>query len=171
MSSASIFVSRSTSALAAASSAASAARRRRLRGRRRDLRAEALQRPVAAPLDLGRDVGQRHDRADRLALAGELERRDVALDAVVVGGQRRRAGELDGAVLADEPAARAGRARRRRRRWRRRPGWRRVVQRCAWVAPSQGNAPTTTPPRRLVPENSDRNAERGAAARGGALDP
>ena len=32
-----------------------------------DLPLEALQRPVAAALDLGRDAGQRHDRADRFA--------------------------------------------------------------------------------------------------------
>ena len=76
--------------------------------RRRHLLGQALEGPVAAAHHLGRDVGQRDDRADRLALAGELERRDVALDAVVVGGERRGLGELDRAVLADEAAAGAG---------------------------------------------------------------
>ena len=54
----------------------------------------------------GGHAGQRHDRADLLALPGELERRHVALDAVVVRGERRRARELDRAVLADQAAAR-----------------------------------------------------------------
>ena len=63
---------------------------------------------------LRRHVGQRHDRADRLALAVELERRHVALDPVVVRGERGGARQLDGAVLADQPAARTGRGGRRR---------------------------------------------------------
>ena len=85
---------------------------------RRDLALEPLQRPAAAALDLRRDAGQRHDRSDLLALPAELERRDVALDTVVVRGERRRARELDGAVLADQtrrtrPPARPARPRRR----------------------------------------------------------
>ena len=57
------------------------------------------------------NVRQRDDRAHLLALPGELERRHVALDTVVVGGQRGRADQLDRAVLADEPPAGAGRHR------------------------------------------------------------
>ena len=74
--------------------------------RRRDLAFEALQRPVAAALHLRRHAGQRHDRADLLALTAELERRDVALDAVVIRGERRRARQLDRAVHADQTPAR-----------------------------------------------------------------
>ena len=73
--------------------------------RRRHLAREPLQRPVAAALHRRRHAGQRDDRADLLALAGELERRDVALDAVVVRGERRRAHQPDRAVLADQAAA------------------------------------------------------------------
>jgi hypothetical protein len=84
----------------------SSLRERSPRDRGSDLLFEALQRPVAAALDLRRDPGQRHDRADRLAGPAELEAGHVALDAVVVSGERGRAGELDGAVLADQAAAR-----------------------------------------------------------------
>ena len=88
MSSASICVSSST----AAACRSGARRRERFRGeRRRHLALEPLQGPVAAALHGGRHARQRDDRADLLALAGELERRHVVLDAVVVRGQRRRA--------------------------------------------------------------------------------
>jgi hypothetical protein len=72
----------------------------------RDLLLQALQGPVAAALDLGGDGGQRHDRPDLLALAGELEGGHVALYPVVVGGERRGAHQLDGAVLTHQPTAR-----------------------------------------------------------------
>src|SRR6185437_1544153 len=83
-------------------------REQRLALRRCDLAFEALQRPVAAACHLLRDGRQRNDRTDLLALPAELERRDVTLDTVVVRGERRRARELDRAVLTDEPAARDG---------------------------------------------------------------
>ena len=122
MSRASISVSRMIST----SAAACLATRRHLRRTlgRRDLLGEALQRPVATPLHLRRHVGQRDDRAHRLALAGELEGGHVALDPVVVGGERRRAHQFDGAVLADEAAAGGGDAGRTddRRRDRQRGG-------------------------------------------------
>ena len=76
---------------------------------RRDFTSEPLQGPVAAAYDRRRHIGQRDDRSDLGALPDELERRDVALDAVVVRGQRGRAHQLDRAVLADEPTARTGR--------------------------------------------------------------
>ena len=104
MSSASIFVLRITCA-APAFARLVLGREREALGRC-DLTLESLQRPVAAPLDLRRNAGQRHDRADFFALAGELERRDVALDAVVVRRQRGRARETDGPVLADQAPAR-----------------------------------------------------------------
>ena len=44
-------------------------------------------------------------RAERAAAAGELERGDVVLDAVVVAGEGGRAQQVDGAVGADEAAA------------------------------------------------------------------
>ena len=65
---------------------------------------QPLEGPVAALLDARRDRGQRRDRAERAAAAGELERRDVVLDAVVVAGERRRPEEVDRAVRSDEPA-------------------------------------------------------------------
>ena len=81
---------------------------------------------LAAPFDGGRHVGERDDRTDFRALAGELERRDVALDAVVVRGECARADELERSVLTDETAACAGRCCERdprsaapRQRWRR----------------------------------------------------
>ena len=74
--------------------------------RRLHLLLEPLQRPVAAPLHVGGHAGERHDRAHLGTLAGELEVRHVALDPVVIGGERARARELDGPVLAHEPAAR-----------------------------------------------------------------
>ena len=74
--------------------------------RRPHLLLEPLERPVAAPLHVRGHAGQRHDRAHLGALAGELEVRHVALDPVVIGGERARARELDGPVLAHEPAAR-----------------------------------------------------------------
>ena len=106
MSSASIFVSRITSARPRSTPAAVG--RGDLRDGWRDLAREPLQRPVAAALDGGRHRRQRHDRPDLLALAGELERRDVALDAGVIRRQRGRADQLDRAVLAHQAAARAG---------------------------------------------------------------
>ena len=85
-----------------------AALRRRLGHRGRDLLLEALQRPVPAALDLGRLGGQRDDRPERLLVARELEVGDVVLEAVVVGGERRRAHELHRAVGPDEAAAGPG---------------------------------------------------------------
>ena len=107
MSSASILVSRITWALAESKAVVLAAANASERQRRLHLLLEPLQRPVAAPLHVGGHAGQRHDRADLGALAGELEVRHVALDAVVIGGERARARELDGPVLAHEPAARS----------------------------------------------------------------
>ena len=68
MSSASIFVSRSTSAPPRAAGCEVEARASLPDGRR-DLLREPLQRPVATPHDVGGHVGQRDDRADLLALA------------------------------------------------------------------------------------------------------
>src|SRR5207237_4147497 len=56
---------------------------------------EALQGPVAAALDLGGDAWQRDDGAELPAAARELERRDVVLDAVVVGGECGGAEQVD----------------------------------------------------------------------------
>ena len=72
---------------------------------RRYLERESLECPVTAALDRGRDVGQRHDRADLGPLSDELERRHIPLDPVVVGRERRGAHELDRAVLADQTSA------------------------------------------------------------------
>ena len=91
--------------VAAPASASPVARKAPSSARRRHLLGEALERPVAAADHLGGDVGERDDRADLLALAGELEAGDVALDAVVVGGEGAGLGQLDGAVLADEATA------------------------------------------------------------------
>ena len=110
MSSASTSVSRITSTSAPASSA-TAASPSPLGRRRRHLLRQALERPVAGPGDLGGHVGQRHDRPHLLALARELEGGHVPLDAVAVGRERGRAGQLDRAVLAHEPAAGPGRRR------------------------------------------------------------
>ena len=66
---------------------------------------------LATALDGGRDVGQRDDRAHLLPLARELERRHVALDAVVVRRQGGRAHQLDGAVLTHQAGAGLGGAR------------------------------------------------------------
>ena len=93
---------------AAVARGAGGAQREGFAGGRRDLTLEALQRPVPAPLDAGGDAGERGDRADLFTLAREFERRDVVLDAVVVGGEGRRAHQLDGAVLADQATAGAG---------------------------------------------------------------
>ena len=53
-------------------------------GDRVGLADEALERPVAALLDLRRDAGERRQRPERPAAAGELEGRDVVLLAVVI---------------------------------------------------------------------------------------
>ncbi len=66
---------------------------------------EALEGPVAALLDLRRDPGEWRERPERPAAAGELERGDVVLLAVVVARQRRRAEQVDRAVRPDQPAA------------------------------------------------------------------
>ena len=71
----------------------------------RDLLHKALQRPIPGPLHLGRDPGQRHDRAELGPPAGVLERGDVVLHAVHVGRQRRGAQQAHGPVRVDEPAA------------------------------------------------------------------
>ncbi len=56
-------------------------------------------------IDLRRDAGERHDRADLGGVgARELERGHVVLDPVVVRGERRGAREADGAVRGDEPS-------------------------------------------------------------------
>ena len=87
---------------------------RALGGGRGDLLGQALERPVAAAHHVGGDVGERDDRADRLAVARELERRDVALHPVVVGGEGRGLGRA-----GSSRSRRPGRRRRRReRRWR-----------------------------------------------------
>ena len=93
----------SSSALSLA--AAPAARKSALRDRVR-LADEALEGPVATLLDARRDPGQRRDRAERAATAGELEGRDVVLRAVVVAGHRRGAQQVDRAVRPDQPTAR-----------------------------------------------------------------
>ncbi len=68
---------------------------------------QALQRPVAALDHLGRNAGQRDDRADLGGVgARELERRHVVLDTVVVRRERRRSSETDGTVRGDESSAR-----------------------------------------------------------------
>ena len=156
MSRASICVSRITSARRGVGAARGGRERDRAR-RRRHLLGQALQGPVAPSHHLGRHVGQRDDRADRLAVAGELERRHVALDAVVVGGEGRRLGQLDRAVLADEAAAGARPGRRltrpRRRPWRRRRPAGGMAERTVgdMAAPRLGDARTTAAPCRLVP--------------------
>ena len=102
---------------------------------------------------------------DLLARAGELERRDVALDAGVVRGQRRGADELDRPVLAHQPAARACRCRGRRHRQRdhggrhRRPRPTRSCVRTVIGPPPSAGRPTRpdrtlgrrAPPARSVP--------------------
>ena len=72
---------------------------------------EALQRPIAAALDLRWHAGQRDEGAELAAAALELEGRDVVLDAVAVAGEGGRAAEVDRAVGADEPGAGLGQAR------------------------------------------------------------
>src|SRR5439155_20594269 len=71
-----------------------------------DLAVEALEGPVAAPLDLRGDGRQGDDRAELGPAALELERGDVVLEAGVVGGQRARAQEADGAARRHQPRAR-----------------------------------------------------------------
>ena len=72
-------------------------------------RTQALERPVAALLDARRDPGERRQRAELATAAGELERRDVVLHAVVVGGERGGPEEVDRAVRPDQTAAGEGR--------------------------------------------------------------
>ena len=75
--------------------------------RRVRLQDQPLQGPAAALDHLRRDARQRDDRAHVPArLPGVLERRDVVLDTVVVRGERRGAGQADGAVGRQEGAAR-----------------------------------------------------------------
>jgi hypothetical protein len=66
---------------------------------------QALEGPVAAALDLRRDVGQGRDRAEGTAAAGELEAGDVVLDAFVVAGEGRGAKKVHGPVRTDQAAA------------------------------------------------------------------
>ena len=104
------FMSSSAGSLAAAARP----RQEERLGDRVRLADEALEGPVAALLDARRDPGERRQRAERAAAAGELEGGDVVLRAVVVGGQRRRAQQVDRAVRADQAAAGEGRRGRQR---------------------------------------------------------
>ena len=88
----------------ASSRAAPAARGRARLGHRFGLADEALEGPVAALLDLRRHPGEWRQRAERPATAGELERGDVVLLAIVVARQRRRAEQVDRAIRPDQPA-------------------------------------------------------------------
>src|SRR6185436_7564341 len=82
---------------------------------------EALERPVAALLDTRRHAGERRDRAELPAAAGELEGGHVVLGAVVVAGERRRPQEVDRAVRPDQsPAGEGGSRREKDRKGRRR---------------------------------------------------
>ena len=161
MSRASICVSRMTSALAASKARAVRADLVAL-GRWGDLLGQALEGPVPASHHLVRDAGERDDRPDRLTGAGELERRHVALHAVVVGGQRGRSGQLDRAVLAHEPAAGRGRgggdgddggggqrggSQSTGTQW-----W-------AWRAPRLADPRTTNRARRLVPADRETSSD------------
>ena len=65
---------------------------------------EALEGPVAAANDIGRDAGERGDAAERAATARECEGRHVVLHAGVVTGKGRGAQQVHRTVRADEPA-------------------------------------------------------------------
>ena len=66
---------------------------------------------LAAALDISRDAGQRNERPELAAATEELEGRHVVLDAIVVGGKRRRPPEVHGPVRANEPRTGVGRRR------------------------------------------------------------
>ena len=76
--------------------------------RRIGLLHETLERPVTAAHHVGRDAGQQGDRSEGAA-SGELEGRDVVLDAVVIAGEGRGAEQVDGAMgPMSPPQANAG---------------------------------------------------------------
>ena len=113
MSRASISVSSRTSA---GRSAAPAARERELGAGGRTSPARGAAASSRRPIDLRGNARERDDRAELASAAGERERRDVVLDAVVVRGERRGAKEVDGAVgLTRPPHASAGAGEQRER--------------------------------------------------------
>ena len=141
---------------------------------RRNLVGESLQGPVAARARPVGTSGQRDDGAHLLAFAGELERRDVALHAVVEGGQRtssapagwcrshrrgRRTHPPGGSEAVTTRAAAAATEASRGRRY----------ERCGRFRYSRGllgqgrSSPTTSPVPPLVPSSRSHTAGWGSA--------
>ncbi len=116
MSSASISVSSriSTSAAARAVAAVVSLPHRQVR---RDFLGQALQSPIAcrAATFVGTSGSGTMEPTDSPS-PENWNARHVALDTVVIGGERRRAHQLDRPVLADEPTARSSHPHRRQQR-------------------------------------------------------